>query len=124
MTPDNWNHLFDVCGDVVKYLLGPVIVAVVGAGVTWWRAKVEADKLKTSTERAAVLVSDKTDQQTQTLIKQNRVATAEQTKVLVEQSVKTQDAVELVHLATNGMKDALVNAAYKAGGDDQKAKVR
>jgi hypothetical protein len=107
VTPENVNHLIDATADVAKYLFGPLVVAV----VYWVRSRFQAAQLKKETQEATALVVAKTD---------------EQTKVLVDQGIKTQEALEKVHEATNGLTERLIeshgNEQYSKGVMDERGR--
>lgn len=81
-----WFHLIDVCGDTVKFLLGPVIVAVVSGVTIWWRSRVTADKV----DEAAKVLAVTTHEQVQTVL----AKTDEQTKVLTKQTEQQNVALQ------------------------------
>jgi exo-beta-1,3-glucanase (GH17 family) len=110
MTENNINHMIDVAGATVQYLLGPIIAAAAVGALAWWRARITAAQLAKKVDDTASALADKTDKAAQIVVDK----TDQQTVVLTQQNKDVQDGVESVHRATNSMKDELVEEVRQA----------
>lgn len=92
---------------VIKFLLGPIIVAVASGVTIWWRSRVTATEVKEAAKVLAVktdaqtqAVLDKTDQQTHTLKEQ-----AKNVALAVDRKINT------VLEQTNGLTQLVTKSA-------------
>lgn len=92
MSDQVWFHLIDTCGDTVKFLLGPIIVATASGATIWWRSKVTVNKVDEATKTLVV----KSDEQVQSVLDK----TDEQTKVLTKQTEQQNVALREIKEAT------------------------